>query len=289
MTTTLTAQIDGKAVNQSPNNNLARVQELTDYTKWALDFFPDIASLSNVHMYCRSVWMYESSFRQFGNAGNSRGNNIISAVIPPPEDLLSWRSGRDFYHKYWVDPVIADYRKKNGSTEGILDGLYAQGIAQVVGAYHVRGCKAAKEIFQSTKYMGITESNGLMVNPGQRVIDVYPDTVLGRKRSVLAGTIIINYWFNYWNKQSMTENTGRLIKSSTGITAFPTNKIVDADQALILSMGSYVGFKGRDANGSTGVQRAFNIYTNRAWPDISSGSGSGSVGGANGAKAIGCT
>lgn len=287
-TTTSTAQAAGKTISTSSNTDLTRLQEITDSTHWAVSQFPGIASLSNIDMYCRSEWLLETQFNQFGRSGNSRGNNIVCKTVPIPDDILAWKGGRGFYKSYWNDPVIANYREQNGYSAALEDGLFPHGISQAIGAYNIRGCAAAKDMFQRSEYADISNSNGLLVDPGTRVTSVYTDDAIGRRRSILAGVIVIDRWFNFWNGRSMTPRTVKLLMACTRGTVPPTNKVVNPDQALILALGNYVGFSGKDVNGTTGVARAYNVLTNRSWPCTSAGPGDGSGNIANKAKSIGC-
>ena len=143
MTTTSSAQDTGKQVQLSANSDITREQEVRASISYHLSNFPELAAFNNIKDYCLSEFFLESQFNQFGNTGNSRGNSIITGVAIVPDDVNLWKSGRGFYRKYWVDSVIINKRNQIGSTPAILDGLYAHGLAQVIGAYHIKVSLAA--------------------------------------------------------------------------------------------------------------------------------------------------
>ena len=288
-TTTQLAQTNGKVITESSHDSQVRIQECRDSTVNALKLLPTINSIANIVIYCMNIWQRENNFNQFGNSGTSRGNSLVCSkdgVVP--SNIQQWKAGLSFYDSFWNSPAIANYRKQAGDQlPAIVDGLYAHGLSQCMGAYNIEGSTANAQMFSSPAYSSIAQSNGLLVPLGTAVTSVYPDNVAGRYKSILAGVIVLDYHYNYWINHSMTNDTIKKIMDSQRTGIIPTNSSINPGQAIILASGSYLGW-GTDIYGSTGGDRAFYVNTNRVWRYASSSSTSFSGISAKTSTPLGC-
>lgn len=290
ITTTQLAQTNGKQIVEKSNDDQVRIQECRDSTFNALKLFPDLNSIPNIDTYCMNIWQAETNFTQFGKAGNSRGNSLVCSKYGlVPDNLLQWKAGTDFYDGFWNSPVIVNYRKQHSDQDpAIVDGLYAHGVSQCMGAYNIEGTPASKSIFSSNKYIGVSTSEHLLVQAGTPVTNIYTDDIPGRRKSITAGIMVLDYHYNYWIKQSMTNDTLKKIVASLPHDGIPTNTRLTQFQAITLAAGSYLGF-GKDINGASGTNRANFVVTNREWRYYASNNKTAYGTGAKTYNSLGCT
>jgi hypothetical protein len=217
-----------------------------------------------------NTWQLESGFKCFPFGSDSR-HTIVSGTgdaAQVPDKLEEWKAGKAFRIDYWEDPTIRNYRDLHGQTPAIRDGLYAHGISAVMGAYHVYGCAAYKQTFGSFRYHALAESNGLITYPGLRVTDLYTEDAIGRKRSIMAGIIILDSHYHSWLGKVIDTRIGTLL-TQVGMPTFKVGSRLTSDQAITLATGSYLGF-GKDSNNATGTTRAIQVKNNRTWTYLAS-------------------
>lgn len=281
--TTTQAAASGTQLSTSSVPSSTRKTEIEQSTKEALsDYFPDLNKLDSIVKYCMNIWWSESNFNCFHSSGNSRHNAIVTGTPVGSlvsDNLADWKYGRDFYSRYWKDTNIVNKRITLGQSPAIIDGLYAHGVSATMGAYHIKGCQACSDTFSSSKYLGIATDNGLLVEPGNRVTTIYTEDVAGRKRSIIAGLIILDWHYHQRLGMPMLAvdrkgNSPYLLLTaigypifSGGLTAsnFLKGTLVTPSQAILLAAGDYLGF-GRDINGATGIDRAKFVRDNSSWP-----------------------
>lgn len=308
VTTTSIAASSNNQTQVTEVGDLARINEMVDSTRSILKtYFPTLYQIPDSVIYCMNIWQTESGFNLFHTEGNSR-HTLVTGTDPNdpiPGDIKSWKNGQGFWRNYWHSVSIASWVQQNSQTPAIRDGLYAHGISAAMGAYHVDSSAACLEIFGSPKYRSLASANQLIVQPGTSVTSLYQDTTSGRKKSILAGIIVLDYHFNKWKSTNLNtpvdshtfgvSTTPRALLDSiqetpvysfTGVVTGTGGSLSD-QQALILASGSYLGW-GKDSNGATGVKRALYVKNNREWSYKVSAGGTPSSTGATPTKPVGC-
>lgn len=274
LTTTASGDASGKQIQVSEVGDLTRIQEiLTSTTDILSHLFPVLYTVPNIVIYCMNTWQAESGFNCFPNGSNSRHSLVTGTSIPVPDNINAWPSGRSFFSSYWEDTLVKDFRALPGNdqSDAILDGLYAHGVSAVMGAYHIEGSAAYRQIFGSPVYLPKATDAGLIVTKGTRVTSLYTEDQPGRYKSILAGIIVLDYWYNYWGKKRVNLNINILL-NQIGEPIARIGSRINSRQAILLATGSYLGF-GADINSATGQQRAAIVKTNRQWTYSSANSG----------------
>ena len=285
--TTETAKASGTQIEVTLSGDMRRINEMIDSTNSALaTYFPTLYAIPDITRYCMTIWQMESGFNCFPNGVNSRHTLIVN-TFPIPDDKKLWNPQSSFADSYWNDPLIYAYRQRNGTPESILDGLYAHGISAVMGAYHVDGCNACLTTMGSPRYRSISIANGLLVQPGTAVTSIYTEDKAGRKKSIVAGLILLDYHFSRYVGHSMTRDTVNLL-AGIGDTTATVSSTPTTKQAILLAAGAYLGW-GKDVNNSSGVFRAVKVRDTTSWTysEISA-SRLTSAAGTTSAKTTGC-
>lgn len=274
-TTTVSGNASGTQIQVSEVGDITRIQEILDSTTSILShLFPKLYTVPNIVIYCMNTWQAESGFKCFPHGSDSRHSLVTGTGIPIPDSMNAWTSGRSFFSSYWDDTSIKAFRALQGNdqSDAMLDGLYAHGVSAVMGAYHIEGSAAYRQIFGSKEYISKATSGGLIVHKGTRVTSLYTEDQPGRYKSILAGIIILDYWYNYWGEKRVNGNINILLNQIGEPTASVGSRI-NSRQAILLATGSYLGF-GADINSATGQQRVVIVKTNRQWTYSSANSGS---------------
>jgi len=254
-----------------------------------------------------NTWQAESNFKQIHYGNSSRhtlvaGKNVSltridSGTLGTPGTLDTpytvsldidylWTSGRSFIKSYWKNDKILSYRKRILSgvpNEALADGLYAHGVSACMGAHNI---ETGSNLLGSAPYRSISSSNGLLVPIGNRVTDIYEDTQEGRRRSILAGLIVLHDFFKFWNGRDLDKPVAAPGKALSYVTArynlsllseqlppITAKAKVTPSQALLIASGSYLGgysLVSKDGNGSAGNDRARFCRDNRTWSSTSS-------------------
>jgi hypothetical protein len=309
-TTTRQAVVDGKQVFEAETTDFTRIEEMLDSTADGLTLFPSLITVPNIRIYCMNIWQMESHFDVWPLGSNSRHSTIVSGTGNSatssgpwgeyeslgsqyvPDAVSQWHSGTAFFTDYWDDPIIKEEKRKFGDTPALIDGLYAHGVSAAMGAYHVKGTRAYSSMFGLPKYQGLAQSEGLVVNPNQSITALYVDTKAGRRKSIIAGLIILDQHYCTWLGKPITPQIAKKILACGGGDNGqpPTNYSVNSEQAILLACGSYLGFGAPDANGALGYNRAHAVvYTSPKWEYRARASTSGSTAGASPANPVGCT
>ena len=262
LTTTQTATVLGTTSSKVITRIATSTVEIKGVTSILLSsYFPRMYAVPNSINYCMSTWKEESGF----NCHHSQGNSRHTLVTGTKSDIgipvsKQWLAGRSFGPDYWEDSITLAYRKKYGDTPEVVDGLYAHGLSASMGAYNIIGCKAWKYTLGSNEYVDMATAEGLMVDlytSGQRVIDIFPDTFNGRRRSILTGLILLNWKFEAILPNRMSAKSASLVGGIAG-------KLPTDDQALLLATGAYLGWAS-DSNGTTGASRLAKIKSTTSW------------------------
>jgi len=301
-TTTATAAVSGTQSQAGASKDISRVQEIQNSTTSVLQgSFPNLYAVTNSVRYCMNIWQRESSFNLIWTGAGAQQANIVTGTgnnNDVPNKVNSWPHAKSFWDSYWNSTAVQGYIGDNGQTPEVKQGLYAFGISSCMGAYHINNTPACHEVFGDINDGGVADKAGLIVKVGTDINTLYPDTVAGRKKSITAGLIVLNYHFNKWKNVPMasgadyskfyTNQSPSFLLTAMGQPPSNTTGVPTDQQAFWLASGSYLGW-GTDINGDSGIDRAIYVINNTNRSHVSSYGGTPSSSGLPAASAIGCT
>lgn len=220
--------------------------------------------------YCVNNWWEESKFRQIFN-GDSRGYSRVDGQVgnSPPNPVVVANSRILVYKSYWNITDIVTKRSILGDSDpGLIDGLYPHGVSQTLGCYFIRagGINSAFATLTGLpRYSSLMRD--LIIDPGARVIDLFPDTPEGRQLSIRAGLMVLDYWYRYAsNLKGSSIVSGNNIPAAQFLAAIgenvqqgDMNKKITPRQAFFLAFVGYVGWVGKDVNNTSGTIRAVRV------------------------------
>lgn len=200
-----------------PSATVNRYQYLGSVMSNILKSFPTLNSVPDILYFMMATLHAESSGR-------------TTAIGPTCSTAAKGGIG----YAYITDPPIFQALNDPGINKtNVLMGLRPHSLMQTMGMYHVRNGRLSRQLFgKGTNYQTLAENVGAMVNVGQDISALFPDSDIGVQRSITMGCIVMEGAYS----RRLTLN------SSTA--------------AITLALGDYLGKEGaKDVLQSTPAMR----------------------------------
>jgi hypothetical protein len=217
---------------------LADIMALNTLTKdIRAKYFKEFDTVKYIDYIAMAIWGMESTFKLLQKNGSISNSRHFTPAL-----------GSSFEHTYSNDTVIKNITKNIKTLtpeikENIADGWYAHGFGGVMGAYHIKGTTAYKDLYASVgSNLGkLISGEGvkLEVAPGKSVRELYSgNDDPAKKASIGMGLAVL------------------LMHYKVGRKKFPKDNIL----AISWAIGAYVGgLRKKDANKYSGYDRLMDI------------------------------
>jgi hypothetical protein len=125
-----------------------------------------------------------------------------------------------------------------------------------MGAYHIPGTASYTQLFGGY-YNNVARPEGLIATPiGTPVTSLYTNDAVGRRKSVLAGLIVLDSKYGK-RINSIIDSTTVTYLSAIGLPGATAGSTMSPQQAILMAFGDYVGsWTTTDAVGGTALKRA---------------------------------